>query len=299
MLATNQVLPTDLIWNEQLPNWTTVESVFPAPVASAPVASAPVASAPVASAPVASAPVASKEESITDKSEQNEKGNKSNLSKFAAILAVCLPVVGVALWFFVFRGEPETEDSKIIKAEIRKTIGKPSGKLSQNDYDQVKSLDLSAKGLSDISLLEKLNNLEDLKLGGNEIQNTIPISGLTPLKKLDLAGNGISDLTAISSLTFLQELSLGGNAISDISPLSNIKALKALDVGNNKIENLEPLSGLPNLEVVNLAQNNVASIAPLKEIKSLKMLIVSGNPNIKDSDIADLKASLPNCSIQK
>ena len=29
MLADQQVLPTDLIWNEQMPDWATVESIFP------------------------------------------------------------------------------------------------------------------------------------------------------------------------------------------------------------------------------------------------------------------------------
>jgi Leucine-rich repeat (LRR) protein len=286
MLAANQIQPADLIWNEQLPNWTPVESIFPAP-----------APAPAPVTPAAGTPAS--KSGTTEKPIQNDKGNKSGLLKTIGIAAAILSVIGIILWFFVFRGEPETEDSKIIKTAIRKSINKPSGGLSQNDYDQVKALDLSAKGLSDISLLEKLKYLEELKLGGNKVQNLTPISDLSLLKKLDLSGNGISNLAAINSLTSLQELSLGGNAISDISPLSNIKALKALDVGNNKIENLEPLSGLPSLEVINLAQNNVASLAPLKGLKSLKMLIVSGNANIKDPDIADLKTSLPNCSIQE
>ena len=36
MLTSQQIFPADLIWNEQMPNWSTVESIFPAP-ASAPV----------------------------------------------------------------------------------------------------------------------------------------------------------------------------------------------------------------------------------------------------------------------
>ena len=31
MLTAQQIFPADLIWNEQMPNWATVESIFPAP----------------------------------------------------------------------------------------------------------------------------------------------------------------------------------------------------------------------------------------------------------------------------
>ena len=304
MLAAQQVLPTDLIWNEQMPDWATVGSVFPtstpvpAPIpALTPVVTPVTATTPVVAAGKSTATPTEKP-AVEAKLDKTETGKKSSLQKISAITVAGLVVIGVAVWFFILRGEPETEDSKIIKTVIRKSINKPSGDLSQSDYDQVKSLDLSAKGLSDIFLLKKLKNLEDLNLGGNKIQILEPLSSLSPLKKLDLSGNGITALAAINSLTSLQELSLGGNTIRDITPISNFKALTALDVGNNKIEDLEPLAGLLRLEVINLAQNNVTSLAPLKELKNLKMLIVSGNADIKDAEVAGMKVSLPNCSIQ-
>jgi len=222
--------------------------------------------------------------------------NNEKLIKNIGITVVGFLVLGFLLWSFVFRST-ETEDSRIIKIVIRKSINKPDGKLSQDDYDKVKELDLSSKELSDITILGRLSNLEALNLGGNKVNNLNPISSLTTLIKLDLAGNNITELVPISSLVSLQELSLGGNKISDLSPLSNIKALRLLDAGSNQIENLQPLSSLSSLEIINLAENNVISLNSLKELKALKMLIASGNASIKDSEFADLATNLPECEM--
>jgi hypothetical protein len=80
-------------------------------------------------------------------------------------------------------------------------------------------LDLAYNPVSDISILEKMNNLEYLALGSGEI----------------------TDISFLSNNTKLEYLDLGSNSISDISCLRNLENLKTLDLGNNQINNLIPL----------------------------------------------------------
>jgi hypothetical protein len=108
MLAAQQVLPTDLIWNEQMPDWATVEAVFPTstPVPASIPAPTPIPTPVAVAMPMAAAGKATatptEKPTVKAKSDKNESGKKSSLPKIAAITVAGLVVIGVALWFFVF-----------------------------------------------------------------------------------------------------------------------------------------------------------------------------------------------------
>jgi hypothetical protein len=109
MLADQQVLPTDLIWNEQMPDWATVESIFPTSTpAPAPIPvpipmPTPVAVATPVAAAGKSTATPTEKPTVKAKSDKNESGKKSSLPKIAGIAVAGLAVVGVVLWIFVFR----------------------------------------------------------------------------------------------------------------------------------------------------------------------------------------------------
>lgn len=65
-------------------------------------------------------------------------------------------------------------------------------------------LDLSSTGISNISILSKLRNLNELYLGGNKITDLSYLENLTNLIKLDLVGN--NDITRIYALRNLINL---------------------------------------------------------------------------------------------
>ena len=111
MLAAQQVLPTDLIWNDQMPDWATVESVFPTstptPVPDPIPAPTPVVTPVPATTPVTAAGKSTikppEKPAVEAKPDKTETSKKSSLPKIAAITVAGLVVIGVALWFFVFR----------------------------------------------------------------------------------------------------------------------------------------------------------------------------------------------------
>ena len=165
---------------------------------------------------------------------------------------------------------------------------------------KVEALDLSGRGLSDLSPLSGLADLEALGLGGNRVADLSPLAGLAGLEALDLRGNAVADLSALGGLTQLRVLDLSGNAVSDLSPLAGLAALRRLDLSGNRVADLRPLSelrrlkvllldgnrvadltplwGLPELVHLDLGDNRVADAALLRGMRSLRRLDLGGNP---------------------
>ena len=76
----------------------------------------------------------------------------------------------------------------------------------------------------------RIENLQQLWLGDNQISDVSPLAGLTNLQELLLDDNQISDVSPLAGLRNLQQLWLSGNPISDTSPLANLTNL-SIDIG--------------------------------------------------------------------
>jgi len=78
-------------------------------------------------------------------------------------------------------------------------------------------LDLQNNGISDISLLSGLTNLESLYLNLNSISDIIPLAGLTNLENLRLRSNDISNIGPLVANTGLgsgDEVDLRNNPLN-------------------------------------------------------------------------------------
>ena len=71
--------------------------------------------------------------------------------------------------------------------------GDIESKIQEAKESNATKLDLSDKGISDVSPLTGLTNLEELYLEANQITDLTPLAGLTKLKILNLYGNPIPD----------------------------------------------------------------------------------------------------------
>lgn len=74
-------------------------------------------------------------------------------------------------------------------------------------------LDLSAKGLTQISDLQFLTNLEQLDLSNNQIVDLTPLKNLKRLKQLNLYSNKIKDVSILNTLPNLEEVNTQENPI--------------------------------------------------------------------------------------
>ena len=142
---------------------------------------------------------------------------------------------------------------------------------------KIEVLDLSSRGLVDLSPLAGLMDLEALDLGGNRIVNLWPLAATAGLEVLDLRDNVVGDLSPLASLPRLRVLDLSGNAVSDISPLAGLTALRRLDLSGNRVADLRPLSELRGLEVLLLDGNEVSDLVPLWGLTELAHLGMGSN----------------------
>ena len=107
--------------------------------------------------------------------------------------------------------------------------------LTASDLATLTELDLTGRGIHDLSGLEFATNLRRLYLGWNYIDDLSPLeigennsTGPANFEILTLDANAISDLSPLSTLTALKTLSLDLNPIFDIYPLSTLDQLGVL-----------------------------------------------------------------------
>lgn len=132
-----------------------------------------------------------------------------------------------------------------------------SVKLADSEFlSDLKELDLSGRGLDNLSGIERFRCLEKLVLSRNEIGNLFYFQFLASresLRELDLSYNEIDDLAPLADLSKLETLDLSGNKIENTYPLDRLKGLKKLYLTGNPIsaEKLEELrEALPDCEII-------------------------------------------------
>ena len=152
----------------------------------------------------------------------------------------------------------------------------------------LEKLYLSSNRISDLSPLSALQNLRVLHLNGNYISDVSPLSTLQNLEELYIVYNGdISDVSPLSALQNLEKLHLVNNDISDVSPLSALQNLTELSLGRNQISDVSPLALLTNLETLGLRKNEISDLSPLVSLQNLTKLTLGYN---QISQISDLSA---------
>ena len=115
-------------------------------------------------------------------------------------------------------------------------------------------LELFGRGISDISQIPRLKQLEKLDLGANEIENIYPFQYMSaPLRELRIANNKISDGSALMYLTSLELLDISGNNLSSLTPLMHLSSLRWLKLSGNPLDGgqiTELREALPDCEII-------------------------------------------------
>ena len=107
-------------------------------------------------------------------------------------------------------------------------------------FHQLAHLSLGGDGLTNVSFLAGLTNLQELWIDGNpNVASITPILGLTNLWHLDVNGDAFTNLAAVAALTNLTDLEMNGVATpQDISFLGQMVNLNSLDLGNDHVGSL-------------------------------------------------------------
>ncbi len=139
-------------------------------------------------------------------------------------------------------------------------------------------IDLGGKEIVDVQPLTGLPQMTELRLGSNAIADLTPLASLTNLETLLLNNNQISDVTPLQSLTQLKTLVLNNNQITNVAPLAALTALEQLELRNNTIEEVAELASLTNLQQLSLSDNQIKSVGALSALTQIKLLALDGNP---------------------
>jgi Leucine-rich repeat (LRR) protein len=211
-------------------------------------------------------------------------------------ILISLLVVGCGDGSKVVPNDPNVEAA--IETAIREVIKKPEGELTNEDFGNIKWLEVNNLGISDVTILGKLTQLQsELDLRNNRINNISPLSNLTKLEVLWLYGNNIEDISPLSELKKLTRLYLGGNEIRDVYALKGLHELTLLGLGDNNIKDVSSLTELKQLENLALSSNKISDIKPLAKLKKLKELDLRANPDLTKAQITELQKALPKCKI--
>ncbi len=217
-----------------------------------------------------------------------------------------IPIVFVVLCIFagyIYKGitwRPKSDlvSERLIRQQVAKQLKKDPNELSDDDFSQIKNVAvLKDKGplafshaeITDIKLLEKFTNLQELAIYAHFPENAIPkwMKVLSKLGVINLDSQFSIDLSALKKLYNLQELFLEANPISSLEPIKGLKNLRRLSLSNTQVSNLNPIKNLANLEIFEINdETQISDIEALKQLKNLKTIRIG---NIKISNLKPIK----------
>ena len=200
-------------------------------------------------------------------------------------------------------GKPETDITDMAFIQIveeaadisltRNAVGTVSlTKENLAEMARVTALNISEKGLTDLSALKYFTGLQTLDCSRNSL-TTLDVSALTSLTSLDCSDNQLTALN-VSNLTGLTDLDCYRNKLTALD-VSNQTLLKDLDCSENQLPalNVSKLTGLKKLDCAynQLTALDVSKLTGLTKLdcyrNQLTALDVSNLTCLTDLDCSD------------
>lgn len=140
-------------------------------------------------------------------------------------------------------------------------------KANKKAIEDVTSLKIEGKNLTDISGIEYFTQLTSLYCGNNQL-TALPVENLTNLTSLSCFGNQLTALP-VKNLTQLTSLSCGDNQLTAL-PVEDLTNLTSLRCSDNQLTEL-PVESLTNLTSLYCNNNQLAAL-PVKKLTLLEQL---------------------------
>ena len=183
--------------------------------------------------------------------------------------------------------------NRSLEEDIRESIKKPYGKLTESDLEKVELLVvfgyMDDEGLKELA---KLQNLERLIL-------SVHPDNAYDKSKTKITDEGLKEIAKLQNLT---SLSLSRSQITDegLKELAKLQKLKSLTLNFTHITGagLKEMAKLQQFKDLSLAYTKITD-AGLKEVaksQKLERLSLTGT-KVTKAGVAELKKALPNCEI--
>ncbi|PTB90316.1 hypothetical protein C9927_00485 [Pseudidiomarina aestuarii] len=228
-----------------------------------------------------------------------------NLQLFAAM-------VDADLDLSVFAGMESLRALDLYAATNRRGEVSVSNLSALADKTQLYYLGLQYLGITDISFISNLVNLENLFLQGNPIADFSPLFGLTGvtnlnlsatnfpaasisnlavmtnLSSLTLSSNGYSDLSAVSFPSSVEFLVLSDNNLSAVPNFDSASNLLTLDLRFNPITDFAALASLSGLQTIDLSSTDIVDVSALAQMPQLSNVFIANTAVTDISAVADI-----------
>ena len=158
------------------------------------------------------------------------------------------------------------------------------------------SIEYASEQALDIAPLGGLPHLERLSIIGTPVKNLEPLRHLADLEVLDIDTDD-ANLDPLRGKTNLRALDLYSKQSRDLGPLADLTGLSRLVLNVPAVESLEPLAGLKNLARLAVYAPNIESLEPLAGLRRLEHVVLRGETRVRQGQIDQLRASLPNCTV--
>ncbi len=160
-------------------------------------------------------------------------------------------------------------------------------------------LNLSGKGIVDISALSACQKLTTLNLSGNQISDITPLMDIPGLQVINLSANNVTDLRPLMGLLTIKSLDVSYNAVNSTVSLGSNTSLQELNLANNPISNFSGLAKLKNLSSLNLSSTGFSDeyIDYFSSLSKLIYLNVEYNQGLSGEGYDALQRMIPACNI--
>ena len=162
------------------------------------------------------------------------------------------------------------QDIQVIKPN------KTTIKMYKDKIANVKTLDISGKGITSLSGLGTFNQITKLLAQNNSISDVSELTKLTQLKYLNLNNNNTkTTINKVTNIKTIEELYLDNNSLQDsnISTIYNLTNLKVLSLNKNELSSVPSIKSLTNLKELYLDSNKIRNIAVIEQANLNKVSI--------------------------
>ena len=174
-------------------------------------------------------------------------------------------------------GAPKNLRPYISQAILPEEMGTPNGDgsvtLSDDDLialEEIKRLNLSNKGLTNLYGIEVYSNLKYLTCNDNPGLTKIDVRNLTKLEDLECERNAALTELKVNGLSNLKTLGCNQNQLTSLD-LTGLTNLRTLSCSQNQLTSLD-LTGLTSLEIFYCHENKLTEL-DISMLPALNMLV--------------------------
>ncbi|MEI7724601.1 MAG: leucine-rich repeat domain-containing protein [Bacteroidota bacterium] len=141
-----------------------------------------------------------------------------------------------------------------------------------NKLSDLKEVNVSGTGITDLMPLRNLNKLEILDISNTRVSNLEPLHYCIHINQLRMKGTLVSDLSVIPAFQSLGTLDISSTRVNSLDPITDITTIKDLRVNHTSVKDLTPVSSLVNLEMLNISSTPVDKLDALTSLVNLRIL---------------------------